>query len=70
MLGSRKAKERAAGAHALLWIVVHDVGVNNNRGLVEFQEAVAAAGGIPVIVRALGAVDTAVEAALVVAVLR
>jgi hypothetical protein len=55
MLGSRKPQERAAAAVALALIADHDVGTNTNRKLVEFQEAFVAAGGIPLIVRALGA---------------
>jgi hypothetical protein len=54
MLGSRKPQERAAGASALFHIADHDVGIHSNRKLVAFQEAVVAAGGIPLIVRVLG----------------
>ena len=45
MLASRMAQERAAGARTLRRITEHDVGNNNNRGLVEFQEAAATAAG-------------------------
>jgi hypothetical protein len=60
MLASRKPQERAAGAFALARIAERDVSYVNNRKLVEFQEAVAAAGGIPLIVRALDAAERAV----------
>jgi hypothetical protein len=58
LLGSRKPQGRAAGARALVRIAKHDVGAKSNRKLVEFQEAVVAAGGIPLIVRALEADET------------
>jgi hypothetical protein len=44
MLGSRKGKERAAGACASALIANDDVGVSSNCKLVEFQEAVVATG--------------------------
>ena len=44
MLGSRKGKERAAGACALALIANDDVGVSSNCKLVEFQEAVVVTG--------------------------
>jgi hypothetical protein len=72
MLGSRKGKERAAGARALVRIAADDsLNLKNNRMLYEYQEAVVAAGGIPLLVRALGAadVDAAHDAAYVVFVL-
>jgi hypothetical protein len=67
LLGSRKAKERVAGSRDLARIAKD--GYNNNRKLVEFQEAVVAAGGVPLIVRALGAAETAEYAAYVVLIL-
>ena len=68
MLGSRKPQERAAGVRALAQIIIYfnDVDISNNRKLVEFQEAVVTAGCIPLIVRALGAADTAADAVVVV----
>jgi hypothetical protein len=69
MLGSRKPQERAAGAFALARIAACEVGDRSNRKLVEFQEAVVAARGIPLIVRALGAADAADHAACVVSML-
>ena len=53
MLGSRKPQERSTGARTLARIA-HDVCYGRNRKLVEFQEAVVAAGGIPLVVRAGG----------------
>jgi hypothetical protein len=52
MLGSRKPQERAAGAGASTRIARDEVCIHSNRKLVEFQEAVVAAGGIPLIARA------------------
>jgi hypothetical protein len=69
MLGSRKPQERVAGARALARVADHDVGILNNLKLVEFQEAVVAARGIPLIVRALGAADAADHAVFVVYIL-
>ena len=51
MLGSRKATERAAGAHTLCSI--KKLGGDSNRKLYEFQAAVVAAGGIALLVRVL-----------------
>ncbi len=45
MLASRKPQERAAGAYTLARID-HDVGLDSNRKLVEYQEAMVAAGGV------------------------
>jgi hypothetical protein len=51
---ARVAQGEGAGTGALALIAEQ---ARTNRKLVEFQEAVVAAGGIPLIVRALGAAD-------------
>jgi hypothetical protein len=61
MLASHMPQERAAGARTLAGIADRDN--QNTRKLHEFQEAVVAAGGIPLLLRALGAADAATDAA-------
>ncbi len=56
---ARASRRSGRRARALAHIIFNDVGDKSNRKLVEFQEAVVAARGIPLIVRALGAADAA-----------